>query len=86
MAYPFHLVDCSPWPILMALAMFSGAVCVVSWMNLSTYYSLTMILPIVIVVLWWRDVIRETKGGYHTTVVQRGIFIGFLIFLLSEVM
>ena len=33
MAYPFHLVDCSPWPILMSLVMFSGAICVVSWMN-----------------------------------------------------
>ena len=30
--------------------------------------------------------IREAKGGYHTTRVQRGILIGFLLFLLSEVM
>ena len=37
-------------------------------------------------VLWWRDVIREAKGGYHTTPVQQGILIGFLLFLLSEVM
>jgi cytochrome c oxidase subunit 3 len=43
-------------------------------------------LPIALVVLWWRDVIREAKGGNHTTVVQRGILIGFLLFLLSEVM
>jgi len=36
--------------------------------------------------LWWRDVIREAKGGYHTIRVQRGILIGFLLFLLSEIM
>jgi cytochrome c oxidase subunit 3 len=35
---------------------------------------------------WWRDVIREAKGGYHTTRVQKGILIGFLLFLLSEIM
>ena len=26
------------------------------------------------------DVIREAKGGYHTTPVQQGILIGFLLF------
>lgn len=36
--------------------------------------------------LWWRDVIREAKAGYHTTEVQKGIVIGFFLFLLSEVM
>lgn len=35
---------------------------------------------------WWRDVIREAKAGYHTTRVQKGILIGFLLFLLSEIM
>lgn len=86
LVHPFHLVDCSPWPILMSLAMLSGAICVVSWINYTSYYPLTILLPIAIMVLWWRDVIREAKGGNHTTVVQRGILIGFLLFLLSEVM
>jgi len=27
--------------------------------------------------LWWRDVIREAKGGFHTLIVQRGLMIGF---------
>jgi len=31
-------------------------------------------------------VIREAKGGFHTTLVQRGILLGFLLFLLSEIM
>ena len=38
------------------------------------------------VIYWWRDVIREAKGGDHTSRVQRGILIGFLLFLLSEIM
>jgi len=37
------------------------------------------------VIYWWRDVIREAKGGDHTSRVQRGILIGFLLFLLSKV-
>jgi len=36
--------------------------------------------------LWFRDIIREAKGGFHTKIVQKGILIGFLLFLLSEIM
>lgn len=36
--------------------------------------------------LWWRDVIREAMGGYHSATVQRSLLISFLLFLGSEVM
>ena len=37
-------------------------------------------------VVWCRDVIREaTFQGHHTEVVKRGLKIGMLIFILSEV-
>lgn len=42
-----------------------------------------LLLVVFISYQWWRDVLRETKAGYHTIVVQRGITIGFL---LSEIM
>ncbi len=45
-----------------------------------------LVLIVFAVILWWRDVIREAKGGDHTSRVQRGILIGFLLFLLSEIM
>jgi cytochrome c oxidase subunit 3 len=35
---------------------------------------------------WWRDTIREAAGGYHTIVVEKGLTIGFLLFLVSEIM
>jgi len=40
---------------------------------------------VLVLTLWLRDVIREGKGGYHTTYVKRGIIIGFNLFLISEV-
>jgi hypothetical protein len=37
--------------------------------------------------LWWRDVIREGMlEGEHTQVVQRGLCIGMILFIISEVM
>lgn len=41
---------------------------------------------VLIAIQWWRDVIREAQGGFHTSLVQRGLLIGFLLFLLSEIM
>lgn len=68
--------------------MLSGAISVVSSIHHYADYSILLspALIVVALILWWRDVIREAKGGYHTTRVQRGILIGFLLFLLSEVM
>lgn len=37
--------------------------------------------------VWWRDVIREaTFSGYHTSLVVRGLRIGMVLFIVSEVM
>jgi len=35
---------------------------------------------------WWRDVVREgSMQGYHTVAVSRGIRIGVVFFIVSEV-
>lgn len=34
--HPFHLVDVSPWPILMSFALLSGALSLVSWLTLGS--------------------------------------------------
>ena len=41
---------------------------------------------LIIMGLWWRDTIREsTFQGYHTKRVQKGINIGFILFIISEI-
>jgi cytochrome c oxidase subunit 3 len=91
-AHPYHLVDVSPWPLLMSLAVFSAAIALVSWLgHFSSSFPFNPLLVQLVVIAfiafqWWRDVIREAKGGFHTTLVQRGLLLGFLLFLLSEIM
>jgi len=34
--HPYHLVDVSPWPILMSFALLSGALSLVNWLTLGT--------------------------------------------------
>ena len=84
-AHPYHLVDVSPWPLLMSVTLLFGALVVVSWLThkleRSWYSIIAQINIILISYQWFRDVVREAQGGYHTKVVQRGILISFLIFL-----
>ena len=34
--------------------------------------------------LWWRDVFREGRSGFHTTKVQSGLQLGMYLFIWSE--
>lgn len=85
--HPYHLVDVSPWPFLISLSFLSFAFNIVNWL---VHYNVNIIFQLLAIILiafqWWRDVIRESKAGYHTERVQKGILIGFLLFLISEIM
>nr|YP_009353892.1 cytochrome c oxidase subunit III [Laternula truncata]AQZ26189.1 cytochrome c oxidase subunit III [Laternula truncata] len=83
----FHLVESSPWPILTAVYAFCIAVGLVEWFSGSglVYLLIGLFGLGVCTIFWWRDVIREsTFQGHHTSMVQRGIKAGFVLFLLSE--
>ncbi len=52
-------------------------------------YMLTFgfLLVLFTMIVWWRDVIREaTFEGHHTTLVQKGMRYGMILFIVSEVM
>nr|YP_009937442.1 cytochrome c oxidase subunit III [Trigonopterus porg]QNT26965.1 cytochrome c oxidase subunit 3 [Trigonopterus porg] len=86
--HPFHLVDPSPWPILGSLSVFSFLMGLIKWfhfneMNLLKFSMITMIL---IMLQWWRDIIREsTFQGLHTIKVSKGLRWGMILFITSEI-
>lgn len=88
--HPYHLVDPSPWPYvasMSALGLTTGSVMYFhsyKYGELLAFTSFALILLVMYV--WWRDVIREaTYQGHHTLIVQRGLKWGMLLFILSEV-
>lgn len=86
----FHLVDPSPWPYVGAfgaLGMTIGGVLYMHSYELGDLLLLSsMTLVILVMIVWWRDVIREgSYQGHHTLIVQRGLRLGMLLFILSEV-
>jgi cytochrome c oxidase subunit 3 len=86
--HPYHLVDVSPWPIILSFGLLTFATNLALWISGTPLFDIFISIAIILLIAyqWWRDVIRESKGGYHTVKVQKGILIGFLLFLISEVM
>ena len=87
----FHLVDPSPWPLMAslgALAMTSGTVLFMHNYHGGTVLVQTGVVIIVFVMFtWWRDVIREaTFEEHHNAAVQRGLRLGMILFIVSEIM
>lgn len=89
--HSYHLVDPSPWPIVAAFAAFmftTGGVLYMQrfiggWSLLFTGF----IALLYVMYTWWRDVIREaTFEDTHTVVVQKGLRLGMLLFIVSEIM
>jgi len=87
----YHLVDASPWPILTAVAAFIIAGGFALYLHQQEFGGIFLLFGLFLMgcllALWWRDVIREaTFEGKHTKKVQRGLRIGFILFIVSEVM
>jgi cytochrome c oxidase subunit 3 len=89
-AHPWHLVDASPWPLITSLALLALALSAVMYFHgfegggTSALLALTVLVASM--VLWLRDVAAEgSYGGYHTLPVQKGLVLGFVLFVVSEV-
>ena len=89
-AFPYHLVDPSPWPILVGFSLLSlmlGAAMYLHGFNYGgNLLTIGFTLTTLGMILWFRDVITEaTYLGHHTIEVQKGLSIGFLLFIVSEI-
>nr|YP_010999046.1 cytochrome c oxidase subunit III [Pealius mori]WPM91804.1 cytochrome c oxidase subunit III [Pealius mori]CAD5105721.1 cytochrome c oxidase subunit 3 [Pealius mori] len=83
----FHLVNFSPWPILMAFNLINvGSSIIIMILNKELIpVSIAVILVLMIKFQWWRDVVREALyEGAHSKMVKQGISMGVLSFIISE--
>jgi cytochrome c oxidase subunit 3 len=100
--HDYHLVDPSPWPFVGSLGAFLLAVGAVGNMKglveaghpLFAFYGDGQFGGLIIgfgfviytMIGWWLDVIKESKAGDHTPVVDIGLRYGMIMFIASEVM
>jgi cytochrome c oxidase subunit 3 len=89
-SHPFHLVEPSPWPLAASLALLtttlSGVMYFNNYANGGLLLTLGLISTVLSMSLWFRDIIIEgTFQGSHTSKVQQGLTLGFILFVISEV-
>ena len=87
----FHLVDPSPWPIIAAFSAlmmtFGGVLYMHGYMGGDFLWKFGITMILFNMYVWWRDIIREgTIEGQHTMRVQKGLRMGMLLFIVSEIM
>lgn len=87
---PFHLVKPSPWPIYLVWSIFGflfNLMIVLHGYTGPKILLVNVITLIYIGLLWSRDIISESVYlGDHTLKVNEGLNIGFIIFLITELM
>jgi len=84
-------VDPSPWPLVASISAFSmtsgGVLYMHKYIGGSTVFLTGFIILLFVMFTWWRDIVREgTFEGQHTAEVQKGLRMGMILFIVSEVM
>ena len=87
--HPYHLVSPSPWPVYTSICLGNLAInAAFSMHGFSNSYIIWYIVGILVIYsmsLWFRDIITEgTFLGDHTLAVQKGLYIGVILFIVSE--
>ena len=81
-------MEVSPWPIIGSVgALFITSGLVVWFHGWGLFlFTLGFVLVLFTMCQWWRDVVRESSmQGYHSSVVSRGLRVGVVLFITSEV-
>lgn len=93
--HPFHLVKPSPWPFLLAFSLCLCLIFTVLWLhdyntNNCQYLKILsygFFFFFFAFISWlWDIVIEATFEGRHTFAVQKGLRLGFILFIVSEIM
>lgn len=85
---PYLPVQSRFWPLYVSFSLLRVTFSAVMWFHgkISVYYLLLSILVLAVVsLMWWRDVVRESLVGYHTSKLELGFRLSMMFFILSEV-
>lgn len=85
------MVKASPWPFFLGIFLFffvTGIAFVIHRIELGLFVFFLGVIGLVYIVrLWFYDVEDEASlWGYHTAIVKRGLYKGFILFVISEIM
>ncbi len=85
---PFNLLAGRLWPIMFSISLLALPLSFILWINLylNTVYLLSLVfIAVILSSIWWRDVLRESFIGFHTSKLDLSFRLGMLFFISSEV-
>lgn len=87
--HPYHIVTIRPWPVISSLIIWnivSTSTTTIVNKNGRKELIICTILIGILSAIWWNDTIKESKKeGEHQKKVSKGLKIGIIIFIISEV-
>jgi len=88
--HPYHIVDQSPWPITLSGVLLSLTLSAVLSFHGYPVGDILLLSSFILLnwgmSLWFKDIITEASFlGSHTDKVQKGISLGVVLFIVSEV-
>ena len=90
--HSFHLVDPSPWPLVVSLGAFMLTTGGVLYMHKFIGGDRLLLTGLSVIILysmytWWRDVIREAAfEDQNSLAVRKGLRLGMVLFIVLEIM
>lgn len=89
--HPFHLVPRSPWPFCISISILSFILSFVMYLHFYPYAGFFVLLSFLffslILYAWFSDIIFESLfQQQHTLLVQKGLRLGVILFIISEIM
>jgi cytochrome c oxidase subunit 3 len=90
-SHSYHLVDPSPWPLVGAFGGFmltlGGVLYMHRYIGGWNLFATGLLTILFVMYTWWRDVVREaTFEDKHSIAVQKGLRLGMILFIVSEIM
>lgn len=91
MRHPFHILNPSPWPILISFNLLFTLISFIGllfgFINSLKFLLIGLITLIYIFYLWLYDIIIESFYlGNHNIIVTYSLIVGFILFILTEIM
>lgn len=83
----YHFVLPSIWPISVGFNVMLLMLTFIGYTNTGNYTSILFGLffnLILLISVWFRDIIEEGIMGYHTVIVQKSLRLAMILFILSE--
>ncbi|WP_112320446.1 cytochrome c oxidase subunit 3 [Oceanibium sediminis] len=90
--HDYHILPPSIWPFAGAVGAFIMLFGGVIWMspqvdnNHPWLFLIGLAMVLYVMYAWWSEVVTESQVGDHTPVVRIGLRMGFIMFIISEVM